>query len=927
VDIFQNEACPDVSADLKQFFDRAPLHIRSCLPSSLFSEPAAAYFASGLPVSEVLLPSLVAAPVEIQQPQSVQPVCQTNLPQLPNGELGAAKFTTALSRLEQNHLCPLKYEQVLLADSVDELRKLLVEKYGTILNPKESDRRSKDKKTLSIIVTCGVFAPHLEDVTVQDSEPLQWSCPWRGLIKIAEDGSAAFLAPVYLAGHFERFMALSSLDSEPASGRLEFNDPVNGKKFFVTKCGHAHYSTGPSRGKFAPLLDSRARAAIERAVNGFEEAIEMLENDPDLVNFSERIPEAVRKHRVVHADPILPKRTVENICKCLKTLYGSSYPLSIGKFPDADNRMAIFIRRRGEEVFAYVCTRSSAKLALESGCIHIDATFNMIKGSRDSKDRVLTVSTQDAARKIFLVGTMVAENENLESYQVLFELMIESWKQIDPELLTFKVRRFVFDGFHGLRELIRQVFGFASGIIIRASCFYHSIVSVHRHTKGKIAPGNDGLPALVLHLMHLMAAGPSPAAVLALWNYLKTVITQLPEQIISSNQRDALFEYMDNWYLDPESELFFWQACADVRRITPRGPVFSRSNNVSESGHSSLKRKQKSVPDSELDSREKVTVWLGRRIEKVEFEKFKHELDYLSVEEYRELAQIKHLRISKSLEACGLPWPSRNSRTYLFCRETKLLFGISDEAAARSLIGHFVEEKESPHYRQPFVIREQAGRIDGALLSKVMKRMKIIQFHPDHLPGSKDSFTYATCTCEVNTADAICDDVMAIHYHFVRDWFGTSPGSPGGAPHDYWQVEENKWALEKDVFKFYRIHDDEVATGEGPEVEDARDYWSSSADRQLPLKLMAKFKTLCKNKVGKASAWMRFREGAVQETKAIVGLVQGVIIPWPKSKPKRANESQNSIPKKRTRKDEKAFEGRLAINALEEVRDEHNTNE
>jgi hypothetical protein len=90
---------------------------------------------------------------------------------------------------------------------------------------------------------------------------------------------------------------------------------------------------------------------------------------------------------------------------------------------------------------------------------------------------------------------------------------------------------------------------------------------------------------------------------------------------------------------------------------------------------------------------------------------------------------------------------------------------------------------------------------------------------------------------------------------------------------------------------------------------------------------MAKFKTLCKNKVGRASAWTNFRESAVQETKAIVGLAQGVVIPWPKSKPKGANDSPNPVPKKRSRKDQRAFEGRLAINALEELRDEHNNNE
>jgi len=681
----------------------------------------------------------------------------------PNAWL-AREFKQTSSRIIHGaYLKPINYVQKLVAGSLDDLKILLEKKYGQYLDPVYDVKHST-----KITVLCKVHAPHMEGRTLLDKKSDLHLCPWRGLIRVASDGSAAFLGPQYDRKHFDD-ACLYPLALSPEPNRVDIEGVVENSDSFVTACGHCHFSDGRSTGSFPPLLVYKAAAIVKDSNSVRDQAEMILKQDPELKNFSSRIDGVISKLTAAKPKTTVSPRSLESFKRTLTELYSSTKRLSINSFATEDHDLAVFTEKSQDEIFGYACTRESARLSMEVGCVHLDATHEIIKTGDEAKSRLMTVSVQDAHRKIFLVGVMVARSECLGSYAVLFKLMIRAWSNLNLEMDRVNLRRFVFDGFPGLKDLVEDTFSKFSrsqselSLIFRASCFYHALASVLKYVKG-FAKGNDGLPGLAVHLMHCIGRAPSLAAVVALWNTYKEHVAELPAHILAIEHRDKFFKYMDKWYLDPLNEVFYWMSCADIRRLSPCGPLFSRSNNVSESGNSKIKRIL--AKEEKIENSEQAIIRMGKMIECGKQNEFKHEIDLLSPY-IRQIGIIKHLRIDTSLRAAGMKWPPRDSLSFVLCRETKILLGISEEHQARKLVGQLAAERYSPEYRSPNDIQTKASLIDGVLLSEVMKTMNIIQFHPDHLPGSKDSYSYGTCTCPINTTDGICDDMLAIHYHFL----------------------------------------------------------------------------------------------------------------------------------------------------------------
>ena len=855
----------------KQFLDKAPAAIQLSVSAPSQSAPVTLGVTSLSTVSQP--PALL--PVSEVSHTSAPPSLSDSSVAVAPAENGGEPLATSISgyppKSHADHLLPSVYQNMFVTPSMQDMRRWLVTQFGTLLAPEYDD-----KGTGIYYVKCKVQAPLIPELSRRGDKG-DGLCPWGATLKEAADGSVAYLGPVYSGEHFEKACQLP-LALQPVDGRVDVQGVLSNSNFFVTVCGHVHYADGPVSGKPPPLLDARAKEAVEQSRGDFDAALRILEADAALKNFSAGFATALRKHKVV-VRPAVPFRSLESVRETLTKLYSPTKPLSIDKFPADDRDLAVFTMKHNDEIFAYACTRASAELTMTVGCIHIDATFNVIKQGKDSDDRVLTVAVQDAVRKIYLAGVMVARSESLQSYEVLFLLMVKSWEAVDPTLQTLKLRRFVFDGFKGLAELIRKFFtvekfGSVVELIFRASCLYHSITSARRHTKGIIAPGNDCLPGLVVHLMHEIGSAPSPAAVLALWEHSKVLVEQLDDSVLSETERNNLFAYMDAWYLNPENEVFFWQACADKRRVTPRGPVFSRSNNVNEASHSKMKRQLDKFTPEELSTREDATIVLGKMIENTKHSEFCKELDVLSIPEFRHLAIIKRFRINRSLSAAGRAWPDRASRLFLYCRVSKLLFGV-EETKARELVGHFVEEKDCPSYRAPHWIKVMANRVNGPTLSALMKDMNIIQFHPEHLPGSKDSFAWATCSCPVNTVDALCDCVLAIHFHFFDTWQSQAgPGEP--PPPGFCDKEMNKWDCQKEVLHSYGISSHQtIVTGEGPEISDDRQQWSTqpSGVFKCALQKKAVFTRTSASKEGRQAIVVDFMEKANKTISIVAGFL------------------------------------------------------
>jgi hypothetical protein len=805
-----------------QLKQRAPVDIQAAV--GLSSHPAAVPDHQQNPVLQI--PPALAQPASLPDAQvemafgSPAPVeHEVLLAELFSDIIAKPKRSKAEEAENHSTLYPIKYTNALVAKSMEEIKDKINETFGHILNPSY-----EAKKADTTYVKCNVRAPKIDGFSSLPIESVS-SCPWKALIKVASDGSVACLTPVYPPDFLAKAREFPGAQLLVDGRRISFPQKGDIPGFFISGCGHVHYADGRSSGGLPHALDLKAKEAIARTNGDMDASMRILRNDTGIADFSSRFESALRKHQAnLAAKPgHYPMRSLESFeAALLADPRNIANPIAINDFPEADDGVAIFTCMWKDEVFAYACTRASAELSMKVGCLHIDATFNVIGKGWDKTDKLLTVGVQDAKRKIFLVGCMIAKSECVESYEAMFHLMTKSWKNISETYEGLLVRRFVFDGFHGLQDLVERVFSpekfrHQFEFVFRASCFYHALASVRKYVKGNVAKkDNLGLPFLAVAIMHKICSSPSLAAARALWLNLRDILPELDPEVLSQAEREPFVSYFEAWYMNTSCELFGWPACADVRRLTPHGPVFSRSNNVIESLHGKMKRLVDKKSEADMANRERATVSLGSIIQNSDIKNFSETVDVLSFAAAVQLAIFREFCISKSISASGRVWPLRQSRVFLLCRETKILYGITEEERARSLVGQFVEEKERADYRDRERISFLEQWIDRKLLGKVMERMSIIMFHPGHLPGSKDSFTYAVCTCICGTQDAICQDVLAIHYHFFNEW--RSQASPGETPpDDFRQDEYRKWPSSEAVLDYLKV-DRKSRTGEGPEM-------------------------------------------------------------------------------------------------------------
>ena len=286
------------------------------------------------------------------------------------------------------------------------------------------------------------------------------------------------------------------------------------------------------------------------------------------------------------------------------------------------------------------------------------------------------------------------------------------------------------------------------------------------------------LQELAKHCAFKLSCAPSAQAVIAMWIVEQEIMKSIfPDD---SAVTDTI-EFLEKHYLRPKSELFGWFSSFCLQKgDNPRGPVSSRSNNPVESHWSVVKRELRHLSVMQRPSdRPELAAFATSMFAMFDFKDFKYEVDYLRDEKYKDLrykAVRGSLMITQAAMQIGLSLPDLHSRFFFLHQESGLLFQM-DELEMRSLVSELVEEKGRHRELSEQAFQDSVNGIDADKLFTLNALGWIIQFHPTHLPGSKESFLFASCSCPNFAKRALCQHVFSIHHLFFWKRYDVKDGS------------------------------------------------------------------------------------------------------------------------------------------------------
>jgi hypothetical protein len=229
------------------------------------------------------------------------------------------------------------------------------------------------------------------------------------------------------------------------------------------------------------------------------------------------------------------------------------------------------------EVVQLVGTAASFYFMTKSSFYYSDATFNVMQYNNT---KLIGVITHDAEGNSHTLAVMQVKSESLDFYEVFITLCEKAKKLLaDAGLVPdgiSPVVRYAWDGFKGLKALVRKVLG---KDVARVACLFHVLSNFNKVLDGMGV--SDRLE---------IGRAPSASAYVRLAKEKKPI---LMEAVTVDGSIDPMFEEV--WTLiqrmiDRNCETFgCFQSFAPVRMYA-MGPVANRTTNAAESGWGSIKR-------------------------------------------------------------------------------------------------------------------------------------------------------------------------------------------------------------------------------------------------------------------------------------------------------------------------------------------------
>ena len=567
--------------------------------------------------------------------------------------------------LQGNFRKPQSFVWSFSASSASEFDAAFMERFGRVLLPGFRNEPKVSKSGISTrAYRCTGHSPDLEGVT-EDGE-----CPWVARLRITPDGSHHLYAPDYQDQVFEGYAAIQGAVVSEGGNRIDVPTGECGA-FFITKCGHIHLLDAPDKGRFTPFLESRVKQALDLYSDN-QTVIEVLRADPDLKNFTSRIDACVAKLRkpAVEKKPAMNLQLMQEaiLSKCRDVLTCGTHVymnpeggVSSGQYDDA---LIYLSDWDSGELYFLVFSARSLDAAMESGTIYLDSTFNLIKQGPDSKRKLLAASLQDARRRLFMCAVMAAPEENPHTYSVFLRLLFKAMRIVRPASDTrpINLEKFMFDGMPGLQRLISELGVEMNLEVWRGMCLYHAKMAALRQVNAKAGPSERDVFSFIFETL---ADCPSLAALLAVWKYLS-------QKLLASETPTELIQYIDQYYLNPGKELFFWTPAAGKRRQTAHGAAANCTNNPAESGFSKLKRdhmQSKKTPGSVAE----LLSLQGQSLVRQNFKEFAFTHDYVKDDaNMRHSAIVESWRIEQAMSTAGHSMPPRASIS--LAKETQTSF-------------------------------------------------------------------------------------------------------------------------------------------------------------------------------------------------------------------------------------------------------------
>lgn len=580
-------------------------------------------------------------------------------------------------------------------------------------------------------------------------------CGWSGRCMVDDQGDLgkrfALYEPMFAADPRDAAMNIAEAKRDGDRVLLEK------EKLFVTECGHTHTCDGRGCKRFGPLGLREAAVSLLTSARSKDALTNALSTRADFKHFKQfenkfqALGKDLVKTAAVEPEPTTPLEFFEQ----LKVLYNTRN-MCVNLSPaEANEPMYICVPASELGGSAIIQTRKWAiELLLKSPAFYTDTTFGIFL---NRPDKLLGVSVQDAFGTPFPIAFLVGSTEDRRHYGALFRGLAKAMRLVsgvpDNHPVVSKLKRIVMDGVNYGSKLVKESFPDAE----RTTCDFHMRNCVQKQGKTNI-----GVPAgalqLVLRLLHDAGRAPDAFGVVAVWRAGVDMVRALyPGQV----QVEQLVVYVGKTYVNPLSkEDFCWSAtyCGRKAEDDPHGPVAGLTTNAIESLWHVVKTRLDSVFGAPPATLKDLHMFLSDVFDSYALKHFRWTHNLLEDLDMMMLASRDMYWTRNSHQLLEVPMPDEENTVFLLLRKSRLLVSL-DEAQAGLLMGEAVHEIGS-HLQPGFDFEAVVGQINGQRLLLVLNFAHVVRFHKDHLPGTKDSFAYATCSCPDRKN---CHHPLAIH--------------------------------------------------------------------------------------------------------------------------------------------------------------------
>ena len=603
------------------------------------------------------------------------------------------------------------------------------------------------------------------------SQVLEYNCPWRAKIRSEKATGRTFL---YLPPRDDKLFW--DVISRPEAS---YEPGVHGKEarvilhyenqaVFVSEFGHVHTLDGSGATKAPTFVHEAVEAALFTDRSELNARTRLMSR-PSIAGHS--------KHLDASINAILKK--TKNVAAETPTTFAEQWEViskelhhkcSLDKLPEAKGDV-MFVTRYVPDVGHYrlIGTREAFEYLINSTIWYSDATHGVIE--RIPSVKVLGIMGMDAAHSAFPFCFMQCEGETVKNYKIMFELVEEARAMLMADGASSRMpKMMVFDGFRGLKDLIREIYG---EDCVRLSCWFHMLYHFDKRISHELKV-TVGLREAAKRAVAELSRASSAFALMALFKENQRILKEMfPNEV---EKVDQVIKILQETYLNRENENFGWFG-AFCTRIDEDfiGQIASRASNAAESIWSSLaacfRRVMKdagTLPRTPLE----LDIIIAKYLFTFKYKHYTKEYDVSrricrTAKEWKLKGMQGARIISAAHLAVAIDLPGDDERFFLLAFRSGLIQGL-DKEDVESAIGELVDNR-GDHLK---LSGDQFnGRVDALNLDRLIgfhAAGYLIQFHEAHPPGSPRSFRYADCNCFDFRRVGLCVPVLAIHFLYLQ---------------------------------------------------------------------------------------------------------------------------------------------------------------